>query len=360
MKKMINVNLGSRVFKINEDAYTLLENYLSNLRTLYSSEEGVDEIVDDFEIRISELFGESKPSEADVITIADVENIIRQIGEPEELYSPSDEASGDKEKSHGKETTDRDSRQSKLGKRLMRDPDDKMLGGVAGGLACYLGLDPTNIRLILLILLIFPVNIPIVLIYIILWIALPLAKTAADRLVMRGEKVDLENIGKVVTEGFENAATSVNDYLHSDKPRSFLQKTADFIVSFFGLILKIGAVLLGVILVPVFLILLVVLIVVLVAETSKLLLGGIDLFMGDPLGIFTLFPFLNQYPSSFAAAITMSGILLAGIPVFALCHVFGKSLFKLKDMSVATKWVLLVLWFFSLAFLIFSTFYIFV
>ena len=58
MKKTLTVNLGGTVFHIDEDAYQLLDKYLSNLRIHFRQEEGSDEIMDDFEMRISELLNE--------------------------------------------------------------------------------------------------------------------------------------------------------------------------------------------------------------------------------------------------------------------------------------------------------------
>ena len=76
---------------------------------------------------------------------------------------------------------------------------------------------------------------------------MPLARTAADKLMMRGQSVTLENIGKTVTDGFEKVSNNVNDYMSSDKPRSFLQKLADLFVGVVGFILKFLAILIGII-----------------------------------------------------------------------------------------------------------------
>ena len=85
MKKTLTVNLGGTVFHIDEDAYCLLDNYLSNLKIHFRKEAGADEIIDDIERRISELFTEKLTAGSQVITIADVEEVIARMGKPEEI-----------------------------------------------------------------------------------------------------------------------------------------------------------------------------------------------------------------------------------------------------------------------------------
>ena len=91
MKKTLTVNLGGTVFNIDDDAYRLLDNYLSNLKMHFRKEAGADEIVDDIERRISELFAEKLSAGSQVITIADVEEVIARMGKPEDMetFPPS-------------------------------------------------------------------------------------------------------------------------------------------------------------------------------------------------------------------------------------------------------------------------------
>ena len=146
MKKTLTVNLGGTVFNIDDDAYRLLDNYLHNLRQHFRKEAGADEIVDDIERRISELFCEKQTEDLKVITLADVEQVIARIGRPEEM-----------------EEDDENRTQAPTGaqnasvshKRLFRDPDDKILGGVFSGLAAYFGLDTPLLRLVMFVLLLF-------------------------------------------------------------------------------------------------------------------------------------------------------------------------------------------------------------
>ena len=188
---------------------------MNNLRIHFRKEEGSEEILNDFEMRISELFNERIRLGYQVISIEEVENVIQRMGKPEELF--------DEDTKEEKETTTEQAAQKNYRKRLMRDPDNKIIGGVAGGFAAYMGWDATAIR-ILLFLLIFFTHGFIVPFYLLCWIVMPLARTATEKLEMRGESVTIENIGKTVTDGFENVSNSTSEYLHSDKPRNAFHK----------------------------------------------------------------------------------------------------------------------------------------
>jgi len=122
MKKTYNINLGGIVFHIDEDAYDLLDKYLSNLRIHFSKEEGAEEIVHDMELRISELFSERLNEKKQVITLTDVEEIIAQMGKPEEF---SEDTTQD---------TNEYIKEEKTPKRLFRDPDNKSSVEYARGL----------------------------------------------------------------------------------------------------------------------------------------------------------------------------------------------------------------------------------
>jgi phage shock protein PspC (stress-responsive transcriptional regulator) len=344
MKKTLTVNLGGIVFNIDEDAYQLLDNYLSNLRIHFSREEGTDEIMDDFETRISELLNDRIRIGFQVITIGHIEEIIKRMGKPEEIFAGEDEAQGNKK--HGAATSTESTGKTK--KRLMRDPDNHILGGVASGLAAYWGCDVTAVRLILIVLFFLPIPVPVVIAYLILWMVVPIAKTAADKLIMRGESVNLENIGKAVTDNFEKLSNHVNEYIQSEKPRTALQKVADFIVSFVGILLKIGAILTGIILIPVFLFVVFILLIVVIA----LIAGGIGGIFG---GIFGGVPWIGEnmeiirnVPEYITALGSVGGILTLGIPLIALLYTFCGKFLKLKPVPSGAKWTLIVIWLISL------------
>ena len=331
MKKTLTINLGGTIFNIDEDAYRLLDNYLSNLRIHFQNEEGTDEIMNDFESRISELFGERLRLGYEVITIEHVESVINRMGKPEEIF---EEEEKEEEKSQ-KRVFQEQVIEGK--KKLMRDPDNRILGGVAAGIAAYMGWDVTAVRLVMILLLFIPVTYWMFLLYIILWIVMPQAQTATDRLIMRGENITLETIGQTVTDGFEKVSHNVNDYIKSDKHRNFFQKTADLIVSVFGFLLKFVAILIGIIMLPILLLVVFILFIV-----------GIALIAGGTSVIYSLFPagcvLMNGMPVYMTAIGCIGMILLIGIPVVALFYIVCGHFFNLKPMTTPAKWTLLVLW----------------
>lgn len=337
MKKTLTVNLGGTVFHIDEDAYQLLDKYLANLRIHFRKEEGSDEIMNDFEIRISELFNERLRLGYEVITIEHVEEIIKRMGKPEELFDGEES----KEEQEDPRTNNPQGEEIPKGpKKLMRDPDNRVLGGIAGGIAAYTGWDVTAIRLVMIILIFIPYA-PMILLYLILWLVMPLARTAADKLMMRGESVTLENIGKTVTDGFEKVSDNVNHYINSDKPRSFLQKLADLFVGVVGFILKFLAILIGIILLPPLLFTAFILVVIIFA----LIAGGTGfLYQLSPFGA----DLIAGAPISLTIMGCVSFILLIGIPAFSIIYLICIQLLKAKPLPNTAKWILLFLWLVSI------------
>ena len=332
MKKTLTVNLGGTVFHIDEDAYRLLDNYLSNLKIHFRKEAGADEIIDDIERRISELFAEKLTAGSQVITITDVEEVIARMGKPEDM-----EAENDSEPSVGNAT------RTTIHRRLYRNPDDKLLGGVISGMAAYLGWDVTLLRLLLLVVLICGVG-TLIPVYIVCWLVIPEARTAAGKLSMRGEAVTVENIGKTVTDGFEKVANGVNDYMKSDKPRTFLQKLGDALVMVAGWFFKICLVIFAIICSP----LLFVFGVVFVA----LLFAAVMVAVGGGAALISMFPTFDVIlPTSPLSAIVMyiAGILLVGIPLVSLVWAIFSQIFKWQPMASGLKWTLVILWIVSAA-----------
>ncbi|MHB1922725.1 MAG: PspC domain-containing protein [Chitinophagaceae bacterium] len=193
MKKIININLSSRLIPIEDSAYDLLKSYLEVLKKYFTHEEGRDEIIGDIESRIAEIFQEILKKGAHCITDENVNGVIASMGRPEQFDGDQPQP-----KSSGETTAPEEYYYSKPKKRLFRDPDDKILGGVCSGLAAYFDVDPIIFRLIFAAMF-FGWGSGLIL-YIILWIAMPLAKTSAEKLEMRGERVDLNNIKNTVKE----------------------------------------------------------------------------------------------------------------------------------------------------------------
>ena len=92
MKKTLTVNLGGTVYHIDDDAYRLLDNYLSNLKHYFRKQEGAEEIINDIEMRIAELFAEKVAAGKQVITVQDVEEVIARVGKPEDFGITEDDA----------------------------------------------------------------------------------------------------------------------------------------------------------------------------------------------------------------------------------------------------------------------------
>ena len=297
MKKIININFQGRVVPIEETAYELLKNYIESLRRYFANEEGRDEIINDIESRIAELFSERLKKGATCIADEDVNAVISSMGRPEDfdpLDADSTAGNAQYQQNYSNSTLNSKANTNYGRGRFYRNADDKILGGVCSGLANYLGIDPVVMRIIFVLLsgalfwvyillwiivpsqsiqsnvtkrlfrnaddkviagvagglsayfniaswiprLIFVLPLLLTLIsgtfhnifwnwdfhfiprilsgslsstlfvvYIILWIAVPFATTAAEKLEMRGERVDLNSIRNTVKEDFSSFKT---------------------------------------------------------------------------------------------------------------------------------------------------------
>jgi len=213
MNKIFNINLGGYPFTIDEDAYKHLSHYLETIHKHFRSSEGYEEITSDIENRLAELFQE-EIGERPILTLKNVESAIGIMGTPEEFGAvPLEEEAQPKGKGKRKDSN------YKTGKRLFRNPDDEVVGGVCSGIAAYFGVqDPLWIRLLWILLTIsggFGIAA-----YIILWIIVPQAESASERLQMRGESINVSNIGKIIEEEMDNFSekiTELGDELSSKK-----------------------------------------------------------------------------------------------------------------------------------------------
>ena len=348
MKKTLTVNLGGTVFNIDDDAYRLLDNYLCNLKAHFSKEEGAEEIVDDIERRISELLAEKLAAGQQVITISDVEEVIARVGKPEEMDQEGQAAEANAGQAQGGASAQTAgqgaSTQGAAHRRLFRNPDDKILGGVISGIAAYFCWDVTLLRLLLLVILIcgYGTLIPV---YIICWFLIPEARTAAEKLSMRGEPITVENIGKTVTDGFEKVAGGVNDYVRSGKPRTFMQKLGDSLVRVCGWVLKVLLVIAVVCFSPFLLVMAIVLVALIIALIAAVIGGGAAF-----ASIFPVTWGLTEFVSPLAILVMyISAAFLICIPLFALVWLLWSQLTHSKAMNSGLKWTLLILWIVSAA-----------
>lgn len=211
MKKTLTVNISGIVFHIDEDAYDKLGQYLASVRRHFTPDEGCDEIMADIESRIAETLQQKISESKQVVNLKDVEDVIRQLGEPDQIGG-EEEVSG--EPSAKKMHTEKTQR------RLYRDPDNAILGGVSGGLGAYFQLDPTWIR-IAFVLFTFVYGFGPML-YLILWIVVPKARTTAEKLEMRGEKVNISNIEKTIKEELSEVKKNIDEF--SEEAQKTFQK----------------------------------------------------------------------------------------------------------------------------------------
>ena len=229
MNKTTTISLGKLFFHIDEEAYRLLSEYLRNINQYLSNEESREEIIADIEARIAELFTQHMKSDREVISVNDVNDVIDIMGQPEDYQVEDDEIPNQQPKSSTTST-----------KRLFRDPDNYYLGGVCGGLAHYLSMQTVWVRLIWVLLALFTQGF-FLLLYIIFWIATPRAKTTADKLSMKGEPVNFDNIERKVKEDFKYAKEKVGDFAKEHEPtaRKVAQETGNVLKKLLTILLKI-------------------------------------------------------------------------------------------------------------------------
>ena len=181
MNKTVSIHLQGFPFIFEEQAYATLESYLNALRNVLQHEEGLEEIIQDVELRIVELLQPQLSAGKQVVENKLVEEIIAKIGQPKDFGSET----------QGMDEPNSESK-TKATRRFFRDSDTALLGGVCSGAAAYFNIDVVFIRAIYLIsFLTFGVG---GLLYFILWIIIPPAKTSSDKLQMKGQVVNLENM----------------------------------------------------------------------------------------------------------------------------------------------------------------------
>lgn len=220
MKKTVKINIGGVIFHLDDDAYQILQNYLTSINQRFASTEEGKEIISDIEHRIAEILQSKLSDQKQVITKEDIDELIEIMGRPEDFENANEE-----EKSDYKYY-------ERTSKRLYRDPDNRVLGGVCSGIGSYLNIDPLIIRILFIILMLAYGVIGII--YIVLWALLPAAKTTAQKLDMRGEKFNISDIEKNVRKEYEN----VKDNLRNIKKTKDYERTQGF---FDGLFSAIGA-----------------------------------------------------------------------------------------------------------------------
>ncbi|MDQ3110426.1 MAG: PspC domain-containing protein [Bacteroidota bacterium] len=217
----MTINISGIIFHIEEDAYDKLGSYLRTVRSRFSEEDGRDDIMADIESRIAEILNERVGPSKQVVLMTDVDYVISLMGEPEAISDQEEkqESTGNKSAADDSDfETDKTRR-----RRLYRDTDDKIVGGVCSGLGYYFNVDPIWIRLaFVVVFFLFGTG---VLFYILLLIIIPKAETTAEKLEMRREPVDVNNISKKVKEEFGDFKKRAEDF--GQEARNYGKKWKD-------------------------------------------------------------------------------------------------------------------------------------
>jgi phage shock protein PspC (stress-responsive transcriptional regulator) len=323
MKKTLTINISGVIFHIDEDAYEKLSRYLDKIKRHFTGFDGKDEVIADIEGRIAELLQGMTSDSKQVITAEDIDKIMAIMGEPSEF------AGSDQTGVQGSAALEPGSQQ----KRLYRDTENKIFGGVCSGIASYFNINPLWIRIIFILLTFSGVT---ALLYVVLWLVVPEARTTAEKLEMRGEPVNVSNIEKSIKEEFGQIKDTFNGLTgkakkayskkHSEHKKTRqepLVHTMDpAIKAFVRLILILAGILL-----LIFGLSLGVALLATVFSTSGLPVFNTLYVQTFPLDAF--FHLLSDNSSSIA--IIRTGLLLViGIPLFMLCVVGIRLIFDLK------------------------------
>ena len=234
-----DIHLSHVKFTMDDEAYIILKSYLNKLTIAFSSNSSKNEILEDIESHIAELFS-ANSSINRVISVSDVNNAIDVLGTPEELAEDENEQ-------------DKPSKNTNTNKKLFRDTDDSYVGGVASGLAHYFGISPAWIRVLFILFFFLPVPFT-TLAYIILWIVVPSAKTSADKIRMNGEAVSVASIKNKIESVLPEIEKEITDFDKEyakglwGKVKYYLKKTINVLLITSSKLLKIVSIIFGYIL----------------------------------------------------------------------------------------------------------------
>ncbi len=351
MNRTITMNLSGIIFHIEEDAYDKLNKYLAAIKGYFANSESRDEIMSDIESRIAEMLQTKVSQTKQAVLMADVESVIAIMGKPEDFADESTtNQSNTSSNSHYNEKQPNTGR-----RRVFRDPDEKMLGGVCSGVANYFDFDPIWLRGAFAIsFFVFGTGF---LLYIILWMIIPEAKTTAEKLEMRGEKVDVNNIGKAVTEEFDDFKkrmkgweNDVNNPENKAKVKKSAHRVGNFITELFQGTFKVVGKVFAVFLIVIGITFLVALLATLFGR------GTISAFNspGDAIH-FSLYEFGDAVlPNTISFELIVIGLILfIGIPLLSMVYSGIKYLFGFKEKNRIVKYTANILWLFGLAIMIY-------
>ncbi|HZK96305.1 MAG TPA: PspC domain-containing protein [Prolixibacteraceae bacterium] len=337
MKKTFTINISGTVFHIDDDAYERLNYYILQINRHFGNDADAKEIVQDIESRISELFQERVKDGSEVITIEQVEEIIKIMGMPEAFADSKDE---------NEQVVTKISRSRT--KKLYRDPDDRILGGVCSGLAAYFNIDPIIVRLIFVAL--FFGGGSSLIIYLILWIIAPKAANTAQRLEMKGEEVNINNISKTIKEEIQDVKENYQNFRASKsyiRSRERIDDAGNVALSVLRAIFKIIVVFFGIILVSIGIIAIIALFTSLFVSSEFIGITPFSNELPHYLGLFVSDGTLTWFWIGLA--------LTLGIPLIMLAYLGTKLIFRFESNNPAIGFSSLGLWVLGIILLIFAS-----
>ena len=209
MDKTVSISIGGFSFVLDEIAYNKLKTYLQDVKTSLRGTEGIEDIIEDVEIRIAELFRD-RLKFREVVNEDDINYVIATMGHPEQYKVEDEDGDTTSSSTHSTYTNQQSYGGQQTGaKRLYRDPDDTIITGLSSGLAHYMGVDPWFVRsiwLVLAVLGIFTAGVSLLLVlfcYFILLIFVPKAKTTSEKLQMFGQPANIDTLKKNVEQASE-------------------------------------------------------------------------------------------------------------------------------------------------------------
>lgn len=230
MKKTLDINISGFIYHIDQDAYDRLFTYINHLERYYGENEEAREIIRDIEQRISELLDERKSNNNVVFSIEDIEEIIKILGTPEDIF--------------GEDIEENTENKKKIKRKLYRAKSGRIVAGVAAGIANYFEISVALVRSILIILALVGYGFPFI-IYIVMWIFIPEAKTPSQKLEMKGEAINIENIEKNIKKEYEEVKKGLkNNYPHA---RNIISKIGDILYTIINKLGKTIKILIGII-----------------------------------------------------------------------------------------------------------------
>lgn len=354
MNKTITSNIAGYVFHIDENAFDKLDAYLNTIRSYFSDSQGKDEIIADIEARLAEMLQEKIGSTKEVVTMDDVNHVIGIMGQPESFIDDDPETSGWSEQ--------RSDPRRESNKRLFRDPDSRVVGGVCSGVSQYLGIgDPIWLRLALVISVFFFGT--GFLLYLILWIIIPEARNTAEKLQMRGENVTVSNIEKKVNEEMETVKNKWNEFHGNNgagrKVGNFFHRLITLVVSLITMFIKFIAKIIGFVFLMVGLIGFLSLMSIPFGLPAMISLGN-----DGVISSFVVQDILNNLVggTGILILIMISGVLVLGVPLIALAYlglrllVNFKSHFKGVGLSLIALFIIGVVMSFAVSMIVASDF----